>query len=147
MLMASKPKRPVGPWQSDRPIRLDQCSLDQLGRGLQDQISTVVNLVEAFDYPVMQKRKARGPVKSGSPFAIPIQRSKVHNSIYSKRSGADGDRRSDRSCRRDRHMAVSHLRMEYFMPIGAFIRLNFAGQVTSSLSSKLCKTGGLNQLQ
>ena len=72
MQMASKPKRPVGPWQSDRPIRLDQCSLDQLGRGLQDQISTVVNLVEAFDYPVMQKRKARGPVKSGSPFAIPI---------------------------------------------------------------------------
>jgi hypothetical protein len=95
----------------------------------------------------MQKRKARGPVKSGSPFAIPIQRSKVHNSINSKRSGADGDRRSDRSCRRDHNTAVSHLQMEYFMPIGAFIRLNFASQVTSSLSSRLCEMGRLNQLQ
>ncbi|WP_156913487.1 hypothetical protein [Mesorhizobium sp. WSM3224] len=110
----SEPKRPVGPWQSyRRPIRLDQCSLDQLGRGLQDQIGTVVDLVEALDYPVMQKQKARGSVKSGSPFAISIQWFKTHNSIYSKRSGSDGYRRSDRSCRRHRHMAVSHTQMAY----------------------------------
>ena len=105
MRPVSKPKRPTGLGQSEWPYRLDRNGVDQLGRGLQDQIGAVVNLVEAPDYPVVQKQKARGSVKSGSPFAISIQRCKAHGSNYSKRGDADSYRRSDRLLQRDRHTA------------------------------------------
>jgi hypothetical protein len=69
----------------------------------------------------MQKQKARGPVKSGSPLAVAIQWRKSH-SIYSKRGGAGGYRRSDRSRRRDRHTAGSRLRRTYSMPSWTQVR-------------------------
>ncbi|MDX8454936.1 hypothetical protein RFM98_19410 [Mesorhizobium sp. VK9D] len=100
--MASEPQRPVGLWQSpDRPVRLDRYSFDHLGRCLQDQICRAIDLIEPPHDP---KAKAHELVKLDTPLANG-QRFKTHDTVYSKRGGADGYRRSDRLLQRDRHKA------------------------------------------
>ena len=113
---ALQPKRPAEPCRPDRPVRLDQCGLNQLCRSLQDKLGPVVDLVEPFDDAMVQEQKARGSVNSRSPFAVAIQLCKSH-SIHSKCDNADGHCRSNGPCQRDRHTAVGRLPKAYGIPI------------------------------